>query len=102
DGALAAFGRDPRRLRPNLVVSGVEGLGERQWPGRTLRIGAVRIAIRSLRQRCIMTTYDPDTQARDPGVLRDIVKRFGGRLALDCEVLAGGSIGVGDVVELEA
>ena len=29
DGSLAAFGRDFRRLRPNLVISGVEGLAER-------------------------------------------------------------------------
>ncbi|MBA3888051.1 MAG: hypothetical protein H0X67_20335 [Acidobacteria bacterium] len=29
DGAVAAFGRDIRRLRPNIVISGVDGLGER-------------------------------------------------------------------------
>ena len=33
DGAVAAFGRDGRRLRPNLVIGGVEGLAERKWPG---------------------------------------------------------------------
>jgi hypothetical protein len=33
DRAIAAFGRDARRLRPNLVIGGVEGLAERSWPG---------------------------------------------------------------------
>ena len=39
DGAVAAFGRDVRRLRPNIVVGGVPGLGETEWPGTTLQIG---------------------------------------------------------------
>ena len=33
DGAVAAFGHDRRRLRPNLVIGGVEGLAERDWEG---------------------------------------------------------------------
>ena len=33
DGAVAAFGRDVRRLRPNIVIGGVDGLAERDWPG---------------------------------------------------------------------
>jgi uncharacterized protein YcbX len=100
DGAIDAFGRDPRRLRPNIVIAGVDGLAERGWPGRELRIGNVRIGVESLRQRCVMTTYDPDTQTQDLGVLRDIVSRFGGRLALDCFVIRGGEIAVGQPVEL--
>ncbi len=90
DGAIAAFGRDRRRLRPNIVIGGVSGLDERLWPGAQLRIGEVVIDIDSLRGRCVMTTYDPDTLAQDPGVLKDIVARFGGRLALDCDVAHGG------------
>jgi uncharacterized protein YcbX len=30
DGAIAAFGHDGRRLRPNIVVGGVEGMAERE------------------------------------------------------------------------
>src|SRR4029453_1345545 len=33
DGAFAELGVDHRRLRPNIVVGGVEGLAERQWAG---------------------------------------------------------------------
>jgi hypothetical protein len=102
DGSIQAFGRDRRRLRPNIVVAGVEGLGERKWPGRFLRIGRAILYVQDLRGRCIMTTFDPDTLQRDPQVLRDIVKRFGGKLALNVAVVTGGSIAVGEEVELLA
>jgi uncharacterized protein YcbX len=100
DGAIDAFGRDGRRLRPNLVIGGVEGLAERTWPGRRLRIGEVVIDVDSLRGRCVMTTYDPDTLEQDTTVLKDIVKRFGGELALNCAVEHEGVVEVGQTVEL--
>lgn len=100
DGAAAAFGRDVRRLRPNIVIGGVDGLEEREWPGAELHIGEAIIRLDSLRGRCNMTTVDPDTLAIDPGVLRDIVRRFGGKLALNAEVLRGGIVHVGDPVAL--
>jgi uncharacterized protein YcbX len=99
DGAIAAFGRDGRRLRPNIVVGGVNGLEERQWQGSQLLIGDVVIGVEDLRGRCIMTTFDPDTLAHDPNVLRDIVKRFGGKLALNCNVVRGGEIYVNQLVD---
>jgi uncharacterized protein YcbX len=77
----------------------VEGLAEREWAGRQMRIGNVVIEFAQLRGRCVMTTYDPDTQKKDPAVLRHIVKKFDGTLALDTDVLHGGHISVGDVAE---
>jgi uncharacterized protein YcbX len=100
DGAIAAFAHDGRRLRPNIVIGGVPGLAERTWEGRRLRIGDVLIGIHDLRQRCVMTTFDPDTLAQDLGVLRRIVREFDGSLALNCSVIRGGPIAVGDPVEL--
>jgi len=100
DGAFAELGVDHRRLRPNIVIGGVEGLAERDWPGHRLRIGKAVIAVAQLRARCVMTTYDPDTQEQDLSVLRRIVSRFGGRMALDCSVLEPGWISIGDPVEL--
>jgi uncharacterized protein YcbX len=100
DGAVAAFGRDVRRLRPNIVVGGVEGLAERDWPGARLHIGDAIVQLDSLRGRCHMTTVDPDTLEVDPDVLRDIVRRFGGRLALNADVLRAGTIRIGDPVTL--
>ena len=100
DGAIEAFGRDRRRLRPNLVIGGVEGLAERTWPGARLVIGELVIQIARLRGRCVITTFDPDSLAPDHQVLRDIAQRFGGKLALDCAVVQGGTVRVGQAVEL--
>jgi hypothetical protein len=100
DGAVAAFGRDVRRLRPNIVIGGVEGLAERNWPGAHLHISRAIVRLDSLRGRCHMTTIDPDTLEVDPGVLRDIVRRFGNRLALNADVVRAGTIRVGDPVRL--
>jgi uncharacterized protein YcbX len=100
DGAIEAFGYDGRRLRPNLVIAGVEGLAERTWPGRRLRIGDVVIELEDLRGRCVMTTIDPDTLEQDHRVLTSIVRRFGGKLALNASVLRGGVVRRGDAVDL--
>ncbi len=102
DGAIAALGVDRRRLRPNLVVAGVEGLTERTWPGRELEVGDVIVAVETLRERCVMTTYDPDSQVQDLSVLRRIVRDFGGVMALDCRVVRGGRVSVGDPVRLRS
>ncbi len=100
DGAIAEFGRDVRRLRPNIVVSGVDGMDEILWPGSELHIGSVVIDLDSRRGRCPMTTVDPDTLERDPEVLKDIIRRFDGMLALNADVLVPGTVHVGDVVRL--
>jgi hypothetical protein len=100
DGAISAFGYDGRRLRPNLVIGGVQGLEERDWPGRCLQIGEVVVGLEDLRGRCMMTTFDPDTLAHDRRVLTSIVERFEGKLALNASVIQRGLIGRGDRVEL--
>jgi len=100
DGAIAHMGFDGRRLRPNIVVGGVEGLEERKWPGRRLRVGGAVIEAAQLRGRCVMTTYDPDTLRQDRSVLQHIVDELGGRMALDCAVVTAGFIREGDPVTL--
>ena len=100
DGAITALGMDRRRFRPNILVTGTTADAERSWPGKRLRIGGAIIGVASLRQRCVMTTYDPDTQAQDVSVLRRIVRERGGRLALDCRVIEPGRIALGDPVEV--
>jgi uncharacterized protein YcbX len=100
DGAIAAVGVDRRRFRPNIVIGGVDGLAERSWPGFQLRIGDALVAVARLRPRCVMTTYDPDTQEQDHSVLRRIVSEFDGAVALDCAVVTPGRIRVGDRVEV--
>ena len=48
-----------------------------------LSIGDAVIGLADLRGRCIMTTWDPDTQEQDIDVFLHIRDRFGGRLALN-------------------
>jgi uncharacterized protein len=101
DSAVEAFGRDVRRLRPNIVIENVEKGAERQWQGATLRLPDAAIRLADLRARCVMTTYDPDTVEQDRDVLRDIVRRFDGRLCLNADVTRNGSIREGDPVEID-
>ncbi len=98
DGAVAAFGHDVRRLRPNLLIGGVPAGAETAWPGRTLSVGDAVIGVYAVRQRCVVTTVDPDTGAQDLDVLRHIRRRFDSRLGLDCWVIRPGQVRVGDPV----
>jgi uncharacterized protein len=102
DGAISEFGFDSRRLRPNIIVGGVDGLAERTWPGKCLSVGDAAIGIQDLRGRCVMTTFDPDTLEQNTRVLKEIVQKFDGRLALNCFVIRSGELHEGDPVELAA
>ena len=101
DGMVQAMGVDYRRFRPNILIAGVEGLGERAWLGLALRIGSVLIGVRKARERCVMTTFDPDTLEQDVSVLRRIRQEFDRRIALDCWVLEPGRVRRGDTVAIE-
>jgi uncharacterized protein YcbX len=100
DGAVDAFGHDVRRLRPNLLLDGVPGNAERTWPGHALAIGDALIGIHSMRQRCVVTSIDPDTAQRDPDIYRHIRRSFDGELALNCWIIRPGNISIGDRADL--
>ncbi len=101
DGAVAEFGSDVRRLRPNLLIGGVPANTEHHWPGHALAIGEAVIGIHSVRQRCIVTSIDPDTGEQDLDVFRRIRQRFGNQLALNAWVIHPGTIHLGDPVTRE-
>ena len=96
DGAARYLNIDHRRLRPNILLADVPDLEERGWPGHVIAIGDVRIHAEKLRDRCVMTTFDPDTQVQDPSVLLRIVRELDGSTALDSSVITPGRIRVGD------
>jgi uncharacterized protein YcbX len=100
DGGVAAVGVDRRRFRPNVLLSGVDGLEEREWVGRELRLGEAILGVRKVRGRCVMTTYDPDTLEQDLTVLQKIVFELDGVTALDCSVIRPGRVAVGDRAEV--
>jgi uncharacterized protein YcbX len=100
DGAAAYLKIDHRRLRPNILIADVAGLAERKWPGLIIAIGEARIHAEMLRDRCVMTTFDPDTQVQDPSVLQRIIRELDGSTALDSSVVTPGRIHVGDAVHI--
>ena len=101
DGAIAALGVDHRRLRPNIVIGGVEGMAERSWERKTLQVGEAIVQLDDLRGRCVMTTFDPDTGQQQLSVLKRIIREFDGTFCLNASVVRGGRIRVGDAVELQ-
>jgi MOSC domain-containing protein len=100
DAAVNRLGVDIRRLRPNLLIGGAPEDAERYWPGNALAIGDALLGLHSVRQRCVVTTIDPDTGDQDPDVLRRIIRDFDGELALNAWVIEPGAIAIGDSVSL--
>jgi len=100
DGAARHLNIDHRRLRPNILLADVPDLEERNWPGRVIAIGDVRIHAEKLRDRCVMTTFHPDTQEQDPSVLHRIIYELDGSTALDGSVISEGTIRVGDAATI--
>lgn len=50
------------RFRPNVVIDGEEAFAEDRWG--SVRLGEVRFRTAEICDRCVMTTYDPQTLAR--------------------------------------
>jgi uncharacterized protein len=100
DGAARYLNIDHRRLRPNILLADVPELEERSWPGHIIAIGDVRIHAEKLRDRCVMTTFDPDTQVQDPSVLLRIIRELDGSTALDSSVITPGKIRIGDRAQI--
>lgn len=100
DGAIEHLGHDVRRLRPNIVLSGLPAEMEARLPGQALAIGEALVGVHSVRQRCIVTTIDPDSGEQDLEVLRRIRDVFGGEIALDSWVISPGEVHVGDAVRI--
>ena len=86
---------DVRRFRPNVVV---DGAGELDLVGATLRLGTAVLSVAKGTDRCVLTTRaQPGGIARDPEVLRAIL-RVGGDLGIGCTVVQPGEVHVGDDV----
>jgi uncharacterized protein len=98
DGMINTTGYDRRRFRPNIVIGGVDGRTEQSWENSQLRIGDVVIGMEDLRDRCVMTTFDPDSGEQDLQVLRTIYKHYECHLCLNSYVVHPGRISVGDPV----
>lgn len=75
-------------------------LVESEWTGRTLRVGSVEVKCEMPAVRCGMTTKAQKELAKDPSVLRTIVKNANQNLGVYASVAKNGAVREGDVVEL--
>ena len=93
------------RFRPNIVLHGAPPYAEDGW--RRIRIGEYLFEIVEARQRCMMTTIDPDTATISKEPLRTLATYHRGpsRHALFGQYLVhhqSGTIHIGDPVEILA
>jgi uncharacterized protein YcbX len=94
---------DVRRFRPNFLIesdAAASGFVERDWCGRTLAIGGARVKVEMPVVRCVMTTLPQDELPKDPLVLRTIVRHADQSVGVYGEVMAAGSVALGDLVEI--
>ncbi|MGA2231949.1 MAG: MOSC domain-containing protein [Tepidisphaeraceae bacterium] len=94
---------EPRRFRPNLIVStpGQSGFVENDWVGKTLSIGdQVKIQITMPCGRCVMTTLAQGDLPKDPGILKTAAKHNEVRIGVYASVVQGGTVHIGDSVTL--
>jgi uncharacterized protein YcbX len=92
----------PLRFRANLYVSDWPAWHESVLLGQTLAIGEARLKVVKRITRCAAINVDPESAARDLEIPSEMMRRLG---HTDCgvyaEVIAGGSIGVGDAIVTE-
>lgn len=94
---------NPRRFRPNFVIEtnpDQQGLVEIDWCGRSLKIGGLALQCNLPTPRCVMTTQAQAELAKDPSVLRTIVRDADQNLGVYGVIQTPGRVMVGDTVEL--
>jgi uncharacterized protein YcbX len=84
---------DRRRFRPNVLL---EGAGEEDLVGSSVKLGGTRLDIGNPIKRCVMTTRPQPGLERDLDVLRTIARERGACLAVRALVAQAGTVRVGD------
>jgi uncharacterized protein len=92
----------PLRFRANLYVSGWPAWHEFELLDQTLAIGGIRLKVVKRIGRCAATNVDPETAARDLDIPHTLMRRLGhAECGVYAEVIAGGTISVGDAIATE-
>ncbi|UZD62137.1 MOSC domain-containing protein [Brevibacterium sp. JSBI002] len=102
DPATPAAELDPLRFRGNILVDGLAPFEEFALIGSIIRLGGVRLAIRSTIERCPATTVNPTTTEVDVNVPRLLNSACG---HLHCgiygQILETGDVAAGDEITVE-
>ncbi len=80
--ALSAEMNQPlsmNRWRGNIHMEGLAPWEEKEWIGKTLRIGTVEFLVREEITRCLATTANPETGIRDADTLKTLNSVYGHR-----------------------
>ncbi|KSB89252.1 molybdenum cofactor sulfurase [Caulobacter vibrioides] len=94
---------DPLRFRANLYVEGWPAWAENGWTGKTVRVGAATAQVLKPIVRCAATHVDPATAERDIEVVKALFDNYGHMFCgIYLDVTAGGAVGRGDAVVVEA
>jgi uncharacterized protein YcbX len=92
----------PLRFRANLYVEGWPAWHEFDLLDRTLAIGTARVKVVKRITRCAAVNVDPDTGARDLSIPQALMRRLGhNECGIYAEVIAGGSVALGDAIAAE-
>lgn len=93
---------DPRRFRANFVVDtgDAEGFVEESLIGSTVAIGEVELRVTKACSRCVMTTLEQPSLARDSGILKTIARQNSNNLGVRAFVSRGGVARVGDTLTI--
>jgi len=92
---------DVRRFRTNLLVDlDAEPFAEEGWAARRLRVGELELELLHPCERCVIPTRDPDTQVKNPEVLRWLHREHRGLFGINARAPVPGTIRAGDRVAL--
>jgi uncharacterized protein YcbX len=105
EAVAGTLGRDLdlRRFRTNIhVVLDDAAYAEESWEGRRLRVGDVVLDLLHPCERCVIPTRDPDTQVKDPNILRWLTREHRGLFGINARATddSAGTVRVGDQVAL--
>lgn len=90
---------DPRRLRANLLLDGVDPWAERGWIGRTLTVGPATLEVVEALDCAPGNDVNPDSGVADLSLPTIMERGYGhSQILLRARVTGGGRIAVGDPV----
>ncbi len=92
----------PLRFRANLYVSGWPAWHEFELLDQTIAIGDARLKVVKRITRCAAVNVNPETAVRDLEIPPALMRRLGhNECGIYAEVIAGGTIAVGDAIAAE-
>lgn len=92
---------DPRRMRGNFLVDGLEPWAELDLPGKRLRIGEALLEVTEPIDRCAATNVNPVTAERDQNIPKALQRGLGHiNCGVYARVLEGGEAKAGATIDV--